>query len=302
MLDVLVQAGCFVAIIVMGFALRRVGLFRKEDVRVLSRITLNITMPAAVVANFAGKEIDGSMFAIILIGLGGGILYMLVAYLINLRGDKGRRAFEVLNLTSYNVGCFAMPFIQSFFGPLAVITTSLFDTGNAFVTLGGSYGFAVMIKNGRGFSFKRLFLTLVKSVPLMCYVLVIVLNLVKFQLPDPVLSFAQLISGANAFCAMLMIGIGFEVPDKTRLGRVLKMVLLRYGIAAALACAAYFLLPFTQDVRSALVLLLLSPVGSSVPAYTQELGEDVGLASAINSASIVLSVAAYVILLPILLG
>lgn len=82
MLDVLTRAGCFIAIIIGGYVLRKVNFFKEGDFAVLSKITLKITLPAAFISNFSGK--------------------------------------------------FTIPFVQSFLGPVGVITTSLFDAGNAY--------------------------------------------------------------------------------------------------------------------------------------------------------------------------
>ena len=76
---------------------------------------------------------------------------------------------------------------------------------------------------------------------------------------------------------------------------------MRYGVAAILACAFYFLLPFSLEVRQTLVILAFSPIGSAVPPFTGELGGDVGLSSAINSVAIVISICIYVVLLGVML-
>ena len=38
---------------------------------------------------------------------------------------------------------------QQFFGPAGVVVTSLFDTGNAVIALGGSYSIGAMVKTGK---------------------------------------------------------------------------------------------------------------------------------------------------------
>ena len=40
MTDILVRAGCFVAIIILGIVLRRTGFFKREDFDLLSRIVI----------------------------------------------------------------------------------------------------------------------------------------------------------------------------------------------------------------------------------------------------------------------
>ena len=46
MLDIITRAGCFVAIIVMGYILRKKKFFGKEAFDVLSKIVIKITLPA----------------------------------------------------------------------------------------------------------------------------------------------------------------------------------------------------------------------------------------------------------------
>jgi len=302
MIDILTRAGSFVAIILMGIILRRIGLFKEEDFSVLSKIVLKITLPAAIITSFAGKEIDPAMLSIVLLGFGGGALYVVIGFLMNLRSSKEKQAFDVLNLPGYNIGCFTMPFVQSFLGPTGVIVTSLFDGGNAFVCLGGSFGVASMIKDGTGFSIKRIFKALSKSVPFLCYLLMVVLNLLHIRLPEAIISCAGIIGNANAFVAMFMIGVGFKLSgSKEQIGYIVKILLVRYLVAAVLALTSYHLLPFSQEIRQALVILFFSPIGSAVPPFTKELKGDVGLSSALNSVAIICSIVIIVVLLSVML-
>lgn len=302
MLDILSRAGSFIGIILLGYILRRIGVFREGDFRVLSQITLKITLPASIVVSFAQMTIDPAMLSILLLALAAGVVYIGVAFFINMRSDKDKRAFEVLNLPGYNIGLFAMPFIQSFLGPVGVVTTSLFDTGNAFVCLGGAYGVASSVKDGSGFSFKRICKSLLVSVPFMTYIVMIALNLVGIQLPGAVLSFADTIKGANVFLAMLMIGVGFKLEaNRKQLLGILRILLVRYSVAALLAAVFYFALPFSLEIRQTLVLLAFSPIGSAVPAFTGEMKGDVGLSSAINSICILCSIVIMTALLAVML-
>ena len=133
MQDILEKAACYIAIIVLGFVLRRTGFFGPETFGVLSKIVMKITLPCAIIASSAGKSIDVTYLAIVLLGFGGGVLYMILAALVHRGRDKDDRAFAILNTPGYNIGTFALPFTQSFLGPVGVLTTSIFDVGNAFV-------------------------------------------------------------------------------------------------------------------------------------------------------------------------
>lgn len=56
MLEILIRAGSFVAIIVLGYVLRRIGVFKKEDFSTLSAIVIKITLPAAIITSFAARR------------------------------------------------------------------------------------------------------------------------------------------------------------------------------------------------------------------------------------------------------
>ena len=61
MLDILTKAGSYIAIIILGYVLRKVGFFGEETFGVLSKITLKITLPAAIISGFAGKQVDPAL-------------------------------------------------------------------------------------------------------------------------------------------------------------------------------------------------------------------------------------------------
>lgn len=292
MFEILGKAGCFVGIIVLGFVLRQVGFFKKEDFHILSQIALKITLPASVVVSFSTMTIDPSMLTIVLLALSCGLIYIGVAFLLNIRSTKEQRAFDVLNLPGYNIGLFALPFLQSYLGAAGAVVASLFDTGNAVICLGGAYGIASSVKAGSGFSFSRIGKKLLTSVPFMTYMIMTVLNLVGVKLPGLAVNFAEIIKSSNTFIAMLMIGVGFRLEaEKSQILRIVRHVAVRYSLAAVFAIIAYWVLPFDLEIRKALVLLVFSPISAAVPAFTGELGEDVGLSSAVNSICILCSIA-----------
>lgn len=286
------KAASFVAIIILGYVLKRKGFFKEEDFYILSKIVLKITLPAAIVSNFSGIDLQPFMLVMILLGLGGGVLLAGLAFAVCVGKTRDEKAFHILNLAGYNIGNFTMPFAQSFLGPLGVVATSIFDSGNAIVSLGGTFSLAVMIKEGNGrIRLMPIIKTLFRSVPFDAYVLMTVLSLLHISMPAPVISFAEIIAGANGFMAMLMIGVGFKLSgSREQMGKIIKLLTLRYSVSIVLAAAFYLLLPFAEEYRQALAILALSPIASAAPAFTGSIGGDVGLSSAVNSLSIVISI------------
>lgn len=292
MTEVLTRAAYFIGIIFMGYSLRRAGFFKPEDFHVLSKIVLKITLPAAIIVSFAGKEIDPSMLVLCLLGLVGGLIYMGAGFLMNVKSSKEKQAFEILNLSGYNIGNFTLPFVQSFLGPSGVVITSLFDTGNAVVCLGGAYSGAAMAKgDGKGLPVVQIARTLVKSVPFDTYMIMTALCLLGIRLPEQAVSFAGIIADGNAFMAMLMIGVGFKLSgDKSQMSAIIRLLAVRYGVAALLSAGFYFLLPMPLEYRQTLAILVFAPIASAAPAFTADLKGDIGLSSAINSMSILISI------------
>lgn len=243
------------------------------------------------------------MLLISLLGLGGGVILIGTAWLISTGKSKEERAFSILNMSGYNIGNFTMPFVQSFLGPAGIVATSLFDSGNSFICLGGAYSIASMAKGeGGGFKIRTIFKTLLKSVPFDAYLLMTVLSLLHLSLPAPVVSFTKIIANGNAFMAMLMIGVGFKLSgNREQIGKIVKILSARYAVSIVLALAFYFLLPFPLEYRQALVILCFSPIASAAPAFTGDLKGDVGLASAVNSISIVVSIVLIVAVLLLIL-
>ena len=302
MLDILTRAGCFVAIILLGYTLRRTGVFGPETFGVLSKVVMKITLPAALIASAAGKPIDASMLTLALLGLGGGLIYIFMGWLLQLRGSRSEKAFYIQNIPGYNIGTFALPFTQSFLGPVGVLTTSIFDLGNALICFGASFSVAQAVKEGGRPDFRRILKTAVSSLPFLTHVLMVILNLNSLTPPKPILTLAEILGGGNACLAMLMIGVVMKISaDRSKIGTMVKILATRFGIAALLALAYYYLLPFSLEIRQTLVILAFSPIGSTVPIFTAELKEDVGLSSTINSIAIVISVVIIVTLLTVML-
>ena len=287
---ILMRAGSFMAVIILGYVLKKVGFFKEDDFYVMSKIMVKITLPASIIVNFSQTKMEPSMFLLCLLGFGGGILYMALGWIMGGK-DPDEKGFQILNLSGYSIGSFTMPFTSSFFGPAGVVVTSLFDTGNAVIALGGSYSIGAMVKNReKKFSFIPLCKTLLCSVPFDAYLFMYVLYWLHLSLPAPVLNIAQLVANANAFLAMLMLGVGFKLSgDRTQMSKIVKMLGVRYGVAVLTAAAFYFLLPFSLEYRQALAVLVFSPIAAAAPAFTADLKGDINLASAVNSLSIIIS-------------
>ena len=62
------RAFASIFIIVLGYFLKRVGLFGKDDYDVAAKICMNVTLPAAIITGFGSYEQDYSLFIVVLLG------------------------------------------------------------------------------------------------------------------------------------------------------------------------------------------------------------------------------------------
>ncbi len=289
---VLMKAVAFVAIIAIGYTLKRAGFFHAHDFFLLSRMVLKITLPAAIVSNFSKISMDASMLILCGMGLLCNVFTLAVGYAVSAGKPKDKKIFAMLNLSGYNIGCFTMPFVQNFLGPLGVAATSLFDAGNAVMCTGMNYTVASMVYGeGEKPSPGRIARSLLASIPFDAYVLMTCLTLANIRLPGMFVALADTIGGANAFLAMLMIGVGFEIrADREKIKTMAELLSIRFAIGIGLALGFYFLAPLPLEVRQAVSICAVGPVGSVAPAFVGRLNGDVELASAVNSLSILMGV------------
>ena len=303
MTAVLVKAAAFISIIIMGYLLKRAGFFQAKDFYLVSRIVIKITLPAAIISNFSRITMDYSLLFVCAIGFLCNCVTVAAGYVMEVAKSRETKAFAMINMSGYNVGNFTMPFVQSFLSPVGFAATSLFDAGNAVMCTGMTYTLASMvIGEEEKPSIKRVVLKLFSSAPFDAYVLMTVLSILNIKLPSVVISLADTAGGANAFLALLMIGIGFEIRmEKEKMSQILRILGVRYVLGILMAVGFYFLAPFGLEVRRALAIVALGPVSSVAPAFTGALKGDIETASAVNSLSIVISIAAITAALIILL-
>nr|WP_319776455.1 hypothetical protein [uncultured Sphaerochaeta sp.] len=79
----LTQVALFLFIIILAQILKRIGLFTEKEGSTLSSISLNITLPAAIVASFNTFTMDYSLLVLVAYGIGANILLASLSYLFH---------------------------------------------------------------------------------------------------------------------------------------------------------------------------------------------------------------------------
>lgn len=292
MLTILTKVSAFVFIIILSFLLKRGGFFKDHEFKLISNIVLKITLPCAVISNFNRISVGTSLLMLVVLGVICNLLTIGLGYLVALRGERKDRAFNMINLSGYNIGCFTMPYIQSFLGPAGVVATCLFDAGNSLLCTGATYSMAASVAGTGERSTVSLFLRrMFASVAMDTYIAMVVLSVMEWKLPPVVTAFTDTVGAANAFLAMVMIGMGFELHlSRRQLRRIGSILLLRYATASVLAWLFYTYAPFGADIRKLLALIMFAPVSAVCAIFTAKCKGDVGLSCTINSCTIIVSI------------
>ncbi len=97
MAQVLLKASAYVFVIALGYILKRLRFFKPDDYKLILKITLNITMPAAVITNFAAFEFDFSLLFAVLLALGSNVLLWGLGYLFSMKKGRDVRVLYTIN-------------------------------------------------------------------------------------------------------------------------------------------------------------------------------------------------------------
>lgn len=293
MAEVLTKAAGFMVMILIGYVMKKLGVFTLSDSRFLSKLIMRVTLPAAVIMGFQGFDINPTLIFVILFGIGTNIIMVLVALLVTRKREPKEKAFYMINTSSYNIGTFTIPFTQTFFSSAELAVVYMFDVGNAIMSLGTTFAFAYSIAHGeKTISVKAILKQLSSSVALNVYIAMFLLSLFHIKLPESMTTIISMIGSANGFLAMIMIGIIFEVKLQRRsVNAIFKVICLRYGGALLFSILTYFLLPLPLMLRQMLVLIYFSPILSIAPVYAAKCGCIESAAAVLNSLCIPISMA-----------
>ncbi|MDD3903794.1 MAG: permease [Sphaerochaeta sp.] len=295
------QPFLFLFIIVLANLLKRGGVFKESEGKVLSQITLNITLPAAIIAGFDSIQMDYALLIFILMGIAVNMNQMAIAYLLMHKENNFLKSYALLNGATYNIGNFSFPFIQTLFGAPGLVIAALFDLGNALMTTGFTYSVAASVAGGQRPNIADLIKKLFSSVPFVAYLFMLTLSMLGLHLPVFFSEWMQSIGKANPIIAMLMIGIMLDIHfEKGWLKHTIKMLGVRYLGASVFSFAIYQFTDYSHMIKVTLILLFFSPISTMAAAFTQKCTNNGKLSSFTTSISVVVSIVCYMVLVPLL--
>ncbi len=287
-------------LVVVGFLLKQIGLFRQGDSQVMARLILNITLPAVIFLSIAQANVTPAMMALLgfcgaVVSLGVGLVSGgLTSYLHLEREIAG---VIILGSMIINVGFFLFPVFLTVYGQEGISRLAAFDLGNSLVA--HSYGFYVATRYGKrppaGF---RQSLRRVLALPVLWAVLAgLVVNLLRIPIAPFLLNMLEPLSAANIPLAMLTLGAFIQLRY-TNLPLMGLTVALRMVGGFLLGLACVYLARLEGLDRVAVSMGSAMPLGMAVMVYSSNEGMDAEFAAGTISLSILVGL----IILPLLLS
>ena len=296
MTDSLAKIAAFVFFIWLGWFLRRREILKESAFYAVSALVLYVTLPCIIITNLNGVKIEGVMVLVVLLGFLFNVLMLGYAWFVSRKEpDEKKRDFFRINTGGFSVGPLAVPYIQAFYPTTGLMTAFMFDVGNAVMSAGGTFAIlAGTHETNRSFwrVLKSIGAKMVRSGPLMTFALVVGMSAMGMKFPDEVTTVTKVGAQANTMLAMIMIGETIELSmNKEKFLTIVRVLGNRWLLCIVFALACAYCLPFEGEVRTAMVLLCLSPVPSMSLIYTMQLGCDVGMGANLNSLSVIISIA-----------
>ncbi len=285
-MNAVIDAAPILLLIGVGFLVRQTGLVDEKGALTLTRLAYHVTIPSAIAVSIARVDLVPELFllpliAAVLPAILAGVMYLTTRRLADQPQQRG-----VLLVAMVNLGVFAFPFMELFFGADGLARIALYDLGNAFYAgLLATY-FATHFGHGS----TRPSLRRVLSSPLLLAALCgVVLSLLDVPLTGVLGSLLDRLAGANTPLAMMAVGM-FLRPNRAQGGLVLQFIGIRMILGGLLGWALARLLGLEG------LDLIVASVGSSLPAGTTSLvlagaeGLDTGLAAALVSSSLIVGI------------
>ncbi|MDO4285384.1 MAG: AEC family transporter [Eubacteriales bacterium] len=196
--QVMVQLALLFAYIGAGFLCRKVKLLDEVSDHHFSRLILNVTLPASIIASAIGQESGNRGQAYLVLGLALFVFLLLPVMGHLFQRFTGCEDTYKLMLTYSNLGFMGFPIMEALYGQTGMFYAALFMmVFNASIF---SYGISVLEK-GRGFDFKRLL-----TPGMISAVLALLIFSLNLPVPGGVEQFLSTVGDITSPLAMITLG------------------------------------------------------------------------------------------------
>ncbi|MFW5808683.1 MAG: AEC family transporter [Spirochaetota bacterium] len=281
------------AVIALGYIMKLTGLVTEDDAKSASRIVINITLPALLLLTVSRITLEPELFFLPVVALLVPMMIALVGYRVFSGIPRIEKGIALMASLGYNVGLFAFPIIEGIFGTDAIIYAAMFDIGNACIVFGLAYYLGSMHSphtDDVRFSMLSLGSSLFRSIPFVCYIIGLALNVLSVELPVFVSGPLEILASSNRALVLIVLGmmLGFNF-ERSHWGVIGGIIGLRYGAGLLAGTLFYLFMPFDHLYRTVLFICMVLPMPLSVIPFSVQFGYDPRLSGTAANLQIIVS-------------
>lgn len=270
-------------IMVVGYVMSKRGIIDEEAKVRLTRLIINISLPAQILKAFVSKQgivTNGEVFLVFGISILAYLLYAIIGMLFNLivRTPKEKQGTYLFMMMFGNVGFMGFPLIEAIYGEGALIYAVIFNV--VFNLLVYSIGILMI---GRSEAGTKLQLKKLLNMPFICGVLSILLYFAKVQLPEVVTDSLGFLGNVTTPVAMLILGATIAGMPLRKLfdeWRVYIFTIVKLFAVPITVIGLIRHLPISSEViKGTMIVLSATPVATNATMLAIEYDGDMQLTS-----------------------
>jgi hypothetical protein len=276
-----------VLIFLLGYALKRLNILKKEDGDLFLKVVYYVALPALVIISIADIKLRVDFVylpaAAVLVALTTTAISFFTGKVFHL--PQATLGTFIIGSTIMNIG-FTLPFFITAYGKEGLARITMFDFGNMAIIFTFVYWLAC--KHGTSSMDTRVMIRKLLLVPPMwALVIAVALNLMKIRIPFFINDFLQMVGWMMTPLVMLALGLYFS-PRMTKMGPVLSATFIRMiiGFASGFLLANLFGLEGLN--RSIVIIGAAAPVGYTTLTFSYLEDLDKEFAASLISFSIIM--------------
>ncbi|MBR2778933.1 MAG: AEC family transporter [Firmicutes bacterium] len=268
----------------LGYIMFKAGMLDRELNRKLTRILLDVTMPAFILASVlqqTGERDFGVIGQALAVTAAFYVLVPLLAFLLVkiMRVPLEQQGLYMFMYTFSNVGFMGFPVIEALFGAEGILYAAIFNIGFniAAFTLG-----VIQINYGRSGSAGGIDLKKLLSPGVLCSVLALVFYLLNVRLPGDIVLALDMVGAITSPLAMILVGgtlAGIRVKEVFTDLRVYPFTLVKLILLPLPVLFGMSLLIKDMLLMQVFTVLILMPVANNSVLFSLLYDNDENLAA-----------------------
>ena len=286
-MDIILKIIPVVLIFLLGYALKRLNILKKEDGDLFLKVVYYVALPALIIISVADVELRLNFVFLPISAVLTALTTTLISYWTGriLRLPRPSLGTFIIGSTIMNIG-FTLPFFITAYGKQGLARITMFDFGNMAIIFTFVYWLAC--KHGAtGIDQKVMVKKLLLVPPMWALLIAVLLNLLKIPIPSFINDFLGMVGWMMTPLVMLALGLYFS-PRMVRMGPVFSATFIRMilGFACGYVLANLFGLEGLN--RSIVMIGSAAPVGYTSLTFSYLENLDKEFAASLISFSIIM--------------